>query len=114
MDLESRRIVLSSETKDADQLCSYCEADLHLCFRVCRLLVFPCGGSNNLERYVKLNKMFVFNFQPAQAQSLNEAAQEIRNLQSVQLAQVDQEKVGIFLCHINEPHHEKTNNVVFY
>ena len=29
----------------ADQLRSYCEADLHLCFRICRLLVFSCGGS---------------------------------------------------------------------
>ena len=36
-----------SENKDADQLRSYCEAGLRLCFRLCRLLVFPCGGSNN-------------------------------------------------------------------
>ena len=35
----------SSENKGADQLRSYCEADLHVCFRLCRLLVFPCGGS---------------------------------------------------------------------
>ena len=35
----------SSENKGADQLRSYCEADLHLCFRIYRLLVFPCGGS---------------------------------------------------------------------
>ena len=42
-----------SENRGADQLrsyCeadlrSYCEADLRLCFRLCRLLVFPCGGS---------------------------------------------------------------------
>ena len=33
-----------SENKGADQLRSYCEADLRL-FRLCRLLVFPCGGS---------------------------------------------------------------------
>ena len=26
---------LCSENKGADQLCSYCEADLRLCFRVC-------------------------------------------------------------------------------
>ena len=31
----------SSENKGADQLCSYCEADLRLCFHLCRLLVFP-------------------------------------------------------------------------
>ena len=30
-----------SENKGADQLRSYCEADLRLCFRKCRLLVFP-------------------------------------------------------------------------
>ena len=35
----------SSENKGADQLCGYCEADLRLCFRLCRLLVFPRGGS---------------------------------------------------------------------
>ena len=34
-----------SENKDADQLRSYCEADLHLCFRLGRLLVFPLGGT---------------------------------------------------------------------
>ena len=28
------------ENKGADQLCSYCEADLHLWFGICRLLVF--------------------------------------------------------------------------
>ena len=30
----------SSENKDADQLRGYREADLRLCFRICRLLVF--------------------------------------------------------------------------
>ena len=30
-----------SENKGADQLRSYREADLRLCFRICRLLVFP-------------------------------------------------------------------------
>ena len=34
-----------SENKGADQLRSHCEADLRPCFRLCRLLVFPCGGS---------------------------------------------------------------------
>ena len=34
------------ENKDADQLCSYCTADLRLCSRTCRLLlIFSCGGS---------------------------------------------------------------------
>ena len=38
---------LCSEKKGADQLRGYLEADLRLCFRICRLLVlnFPCGGS---------------------------------------------------------------------
>ena len=36
----------SSENKGADQLRCYREADLRLCFRLCRLLVSPCGGSN--------------------------------------------------------------------
>ena len=34
-----------SENKGADQLRSNCEADLRLCFRLCRLLVFQRGGS---------------------------------------------------------------------
>ena len=36
---------LSSENKGADQLRGYRKADLRLCFRLCRLLVFPLGGS---------------------------------------------------------------------
>ena len=36
------------ENKVADQLCGYCTADLHLCFRLCGLLVLPCGGSCDL------------------------------------------------------------------
>ena len=40
---------LSSENKSADQLRSYCEADLRLCFRLCRLLVFLWGSSNALR-----------------------------------------------------------------
>ena len=35
----------SSENKGADQLWGYREANLRLYFRLCRLLVFPCGGS---------------------------------------------------------------------
>ena len=35
----------SSENKGADQLRGYREADLCLSFRLCRLLVFPCGVS---------------------------------------------------------------------
>ena len=46
LDLESKRnCTILSENKGADQLRSYYEADLRLCFRHCRLPVFPCGGS---------------------------------------------------------------------
>ena len=38
-----------SENKGADQLRSYCEADLRLCFRLFKLLVFLCGGSSNIQ-----------------------------------------------------------------
>ena len=37
-----------SKNKGADQPCSYCTADLRLCFRLCRLLIFPWGSSNAL------------------------------------------------------------------
>ena len=33
------------ENKGADQLCSYCIADLRLSLRICRLLIFPSSGS---------------------------------------------------------------------
>ena len=46
LDLSRREIALSSsENKFIDQLRSYWETDLRLCFCLCRLLVFPCGGS---------------------------------------------------------------------
>ena len=43
--VEEGLFYLCSENKGADQLRSYCEADLHLCFCLCRLLVFSCEGS---------------------------------------------------------------------
>ena len=42
-----------SENKGADQLRGHRKADLRLCFRLCRLLVFPCGGSN-----IEIDKKF--------------------------------------------------------
>ena len=45
VEVEEELYYPSSENKGADQLCSYCTADLRLCFRLCRLLVFPRGGS---------------------------------------------------------------------
>ena len=47
-----------SENKGADQLRSYCEADLRLCFRLCRLLVIPCGGSIMEVRQATVNQLF--------------------------------------------------------
>ena len=38
-----------SENKDADQLRGYREADLRLCFRPCKLLVFSRTGSNGFK-----------------------------------------------------------------
>ena len=38
-----------SENKDADQLRGYREADLRLCFRPCKLLVFSRIGSYNIK-----------------------------------------------------------------
>ena len=42
---------LCSENKDADQLRSYYEADLRLCFRICRLSVFPMRLLISLRSY---------------------------------------------------------------
>ena len=38
--IEEELYYTCSENKDADQLRGYREADLRLCFRICRLLVF--------------------------------------------------------------------------
>ena len=48
----------SSEHKGVDQLRGHREADLHLCFRLCRLLVFPWGGSNNIHYLVNKNDAY--------------------------------------------------------
>ena len=53
----------SSENKGADQLLSYCEADLRLCFRLCRLLVFPWGGSITDIVYM-LSRDIEFSYAP--------------------------------------------------
>ena len=53
-DLESRGIVLylCSENKGADQLRSYCAADLRLYFRICKKPVFSQRGSYNIDTCV--------------------------------------------------------------
>ena len=50
-----------SENKDADQLRGYREADLRLCFRPCKLLVFSRTGSNIVEcqEFVHILKFIV-------------------------------------------------------
>ena len=40
---------LCSENKGADQFCGHCEADLHLCFRICKKPVFSRRGSNDVN-----------------------------------------------------------------
>ena len=47
----------SSQNKGADQLRGYREADLRLCFRLCRLLVFPWGGSNVIMKEKKRKRI---------------------------------------------------------
>ena len=37
-------LILCSENKGADQLCGYHEADLRLCFRICKNPVFSQRG----------------------------------------------------------------------
>ena len=45
-----------SENKDADQLRGYREADLRLCFRPCKLLVFSRTGSYKFGFMERVNK----------------------------------------------------------
>ena len=44
----------SSENKGADQLRGYREADLRLCFRLCRLLVFSHGAAQMFDKGIVL------------------------------------------------------------
>ena len=48
-----------SENKGADQLRSYCEADLYLCLRLCRLFVFPCSGLFNNKSLFPLSSLYM-------------------------------------------------------
>ena len=49
-----------SENNGADQLRSYCEADLRLCFRLCRLLIFPCGVLNIIFAIIGIKHSFLY------------------------------------------------------
>ena len=50
-----------SENKDADQLRGYREADLRLCFRLCKLLFFSCTGSYNIHLLVIMLLIKIIN-----------------------------------------------------
>ena len=49
-----------SENKDADQLRGYREADLRLCFRPCKLLVFSRTGSNKTSNASLENQLCAY------------------------------------------------------
>ena len=51
---------LCSENKGADQLRGYREADLRLCFRICKMLVFTWRGSFLLARENLLDRQSAF------------------------------------------------------
>ena len=55
---EERLYYPCSENKGADQLRGYREAGLRLCFRLCRLLVFLCSGSNGIIK-IRNNEDFL-------------------------------------------------------
>ena len=53
-----------SENKDADQLRGYREADLRLCFRPCKLLVFSRTGSDiryTLAKFPMIETTYIEN-----------------------------------------------------
>ena len=81
---------MCSENKGADQLRSYCEADLHLCFRLCRLFFFPCGGS-----YFKLICGLCLTLQ-------------LRSYRDRPWFKVSSGQ------YLSEPSHEKTNNLAVW
>ena len=45
---------LCSENKGADQLRSYCAADLRLCFRICKMPVFSHNDAQLCAGYIKI------------------------------------------------------------
>ena len=49
-----------SEHKGADQLCSYCTADLRLCFRICRLLVSDATAHLIVVTFMFVEKLLYF------------------------------------------------------
>ena len=54
---------LCGENKGADQLCGYREADLRLCFHICKKPVFSRRGSNTLMLFVKKICICIYHLQ---------------------------------------------------
>ena len=115
MDLESRGIVRScSENKGADQLRSYCEADLRLCFCLCRLLVFPCGGSNNtlsesFGKYVFLDLRLEFLYALSILYSLSSILYSISAFLQVQM--INEERIDRYQRNLLYPYQQTQPHV---
>ena len=59
---EEELYYLCSKNKGADQVCTYCTADLRLCFLIGKILVFSWHGSYMKSTYnISHNKTFVFH-----------------------------------------------------
>ena len=59
---EDEQIYPSSKNKGAHELCSYCKAGLRLWIRICRLLVFRCGGTCAISCFVASAKQHSLSF----------------------------------------------------
>ena len=93
-----------SEIKGADQLRSYCEADLRLCFRLCRLFVFPYSG---LKRIIILQMQRFLDFETFSF-TLNGEIIEGPRVEVLEIRHLEVSNRHF----INEPPRRKTNNVV--
>ena len=76
---------LCSENKGADQLRGYREADLRLCFRICKMLVFSRCGSFHIVGELSSSAMKVISdankkFQTARKKSAGQMEQETMNI----------------------------------
>ena len=68
-----------SENKDADQLRGYREADLRLCFRPCKLLVFSRTGSSCLFKKSQSNKFSKLLLEPPREKTNNVVSEQVRH-----------------------------------
>ena len=87
--------IRAAKNKGADQLCSYCTADLRLCFRICKLLVFSCGSSF-LLRWCHSTFDIFENAGGKQPDDLNQLNTENTNcLKDLATAKTDDEGFGV-------------------